>query len=417
MSTFGVGDAPSWIQLVVRESPAGIEAIEHYTENGSVISPAEFSTPGLLAVGAAPWYDVFTIEPYSARGPTPDGRVKPDVVGATCGETALRPLGALGRGFCGTSGSAPHVAGMAALVRQRFPDYSPVQVAEYLKDSTFQFGTGDPNNTWGYGFAYLRPAVPPDAPAITIPITAGPDWLSVTWEPPGDEYDEPVTSYDLRHISSGADEAVESNWTIVADAGTPDSRQHRLTGLTGSTPYGVQVRGVNYWGEGAWSATANGITAPPVVAGPPTGLTAVVSDDETRIELAWTAPASNGGAPITGYRVESSEDGSDPWVEVYTTTDDSTTYTDLGDDEHGPIFGEGALRYYRVSAVNLVGTGPFSEPVPSVDSLIFRYDTNANGTIDRSEVIAAINDYLFGGEGETISRADVIRLITLYLFG
>ena len=52
----------------------------------------------------------------------------------------------------------------------------------------------------------------------------------------------------------------------------------------------------------------------------------------------------------------------------------------------------------------------------SGDPLIARYDANGNGQIDRSEVIKAINDYLFG-EGDPISRADVIRLINLYLFG
>ena len=46
-----------------------------------------------------------------------------------------------------------------------------------------------------------------------------------------------------------------------------------------------------------------------------------------------------------------------------------------------------------------------------------RYDTNPrNGQIDKSEVIKAINDYLFGEVG-IISKADVIRLINLYLFG
>ena len=49
--------------------------------------------------------------------------------------------------------------------------------------------------------------------------------------------------------------------------------------------------------------------------------------------------------------------------------------------------------------------------------LIDRYDTNSNATIEKSEVLAAITDYLFGGAGETISKAEVLRLITLYLFG
>ena len=51
------------------------------------------------------------------------------------------------------------------------------------------------------------------------------------------------------------------------------------------------------------------------------------------------------------------------------------------------------------------------------DPLIDRYDTNSNATIEKSEVLAAITDYLFGGAGETISKAEVLRLITLYLFG
>ena len=52
----------------------------------------------------------------------------------------------------------------------------------------------------------------------------------------------------------------------------------------------------------------------------------------------------------------------------------------------------------------------------SGDPLITRYDADKNGQIDRSEVIKAINDYLFD-EGDPITRAEVIKLINLYLFG
>ena len=408
------GPPPEWVQLIVHTS----QPLTIHTQGGSIGNPAESANPGMLAVGASPWYDVYTIYPSSSQGPTPDGRVKPDLVGAHCGETTLAPLDQYGEGFCGTSQASSHVAGIAALVRQRFSSYSPVQIANYLRYSTFQFGSPDPNNTWGYGFAGLRPALSPDAPVTAIaPIISGPDWLLITWHPPSTGFIEPITSYNLRHIPTGMDETVEANWTIVQDAGTPDPQQYRLTGLNGDTTYGFQVRGVNYWGEGEWSATATGTTVPPVVAGAPTGLTAVMSDDETRIELAWAAPDSNGGSPITGYKIESSGDANDPWAGVFTTDGGSTAYPDLVDDEHGPTFGEGMVRYYRVSAVNLMGAGPFSEPVQSGDPLITRYDADSNDMIDKSEVIAAINDYLFGEEGETISKADVIRLINLYLFG
>ena len=127
------------------------------------------------------------------------------------------------------------------------------------------------------------------------------------------------------------------------------------------------------------------------------------------MDLSWTAPAFTGGAPITGYRVESSPNGTDPWTEVFTTTGDGTNYTDDGTDANGPVFSAGNWPHYRVAAVNRVGTGPFSESrYAGGDPLVNRYDANGNGTIEKGEVIAAINDYLFAG---VISKGDVIRLI------
>ena len=49
-------------------------------------------------------------------------------------------------------------------------------------------------------------------------------------------------------------------------------------------------------------------------------------------------------------------------------------------------------------------------------SLGIPYDDDGDGAIGKSEVIAAINDYLFGGGNGAISKTDVITLINLYLF-
>ena len=68
------------------------------------------------------------------------------------------------------------------------------------------------------------------------------------------------------------------------------------------------------------------------------------------------------------------------------------------------------------SAINSVGTGPPSN-VAVTEGLVDRYDTNNNGTIEKNEVIAAINDYLFGEGDQAISKAEVIKLINDYLFG
>ena len=51
------------------------------------------------------------------------------------------------------------------------------------------------------------------------------------------------------------------------------------------------------------------------------------------------------------------------------------------------------------------------------DGLVDRYDADDSGDIDKTEVLKAINDYLFGEGDEAISKPEVLRLINIYLFG
>ena len=151
---------PRWMQIVVWDGDIG-----ESSRNGSIGNPGESSNPGMLTVGAAHWERTETIEMYSSRGPAPDGRIKPDVVGAACGETAL--LGP-GGAFCGTSQASPHVAGMAALVRQMFPDFTPQDVVEYLVENAQERGSPGLDNTWGAGFSTLpTPSTPTPTPTST----------------------------------------------------------------------------------------------------------------------------------------------------------------------------------------------------------------------------------------------------------
>ena len=95
--------------------------------------------------------------------------------------------------------------------------------------------------------------------------------------------------------------------------------------------------------------------------------------------------------------------------DAYTPTADDVGYylraTVMYADGHGS--GKDAM---ETTTAAVVTTG---------DPLVARYDANGNGEIEKSEVIEAINDYLFGtGDGTLApSKAEVIRLINLYLFG
>ena len=196
------GAAPGWVQVLVWGAAS---ALQHRTPAHSIGNPAESANPGLLAVGAAGRnagsdensfdnpFDTTIIEPFSSQGPTLDNRIKPDIVGADAGQSVTyrserNPSGY----FFGTSQASPHVAGLAALVKQRFPHYSPLQIAQYLKSNAAARGAAGADNTWGHGFALLpasdaptpTPSPPPEPTATSTPEpTATPLPPGVTPEP------------------------------------------------------------------------------------------------------------------------------------------------------------------------------------------------------------------------------------------
>ena len=247
------GPDPDWIQLV---GWRGTRLALNSSGAGSTINPAESANPGMLAVGAAPWGDVNSIEGYSSRGPTPDGRFKPDVVGAACGETATGS-----RPFCGTSQAAPHVAGMAALVRQRFPDYTPAQVVSYLKESAQQrISSPDPNNTWGHGFMILPPvagttvATAPAAPTALTATANGHTQINLSWTAPSDNGGAAISGYLIEVSTNG------STWSDLVVNTRSTSTSYTHSGLTAGNTRHYRVSAINSVGTGPASNVDNATT-------------------------------------------------------------------------------------------------------------------------------------------------------------
>ena len=90
-------------------------------------------------------------------------------------------------------------------------------------------------------------------------------------------------------------------------------------------------------------------TPPPTVPNAPDALTAS-PQGQNQINLSWDAPDDNGGARITGYKIEVSEDEGSTWDDLEDNTRNAdTTYSHMG-------LNLGTTRHYRVSAINRIGT-------------------------------------------------------------
>ena len=132
----------------------------------------------------------------------------------------------------------------------------------------------------------------------------------------------------------------------------PNTRSTRTTyshtGLAPATTRHYRVSAINGIGMGRASSIASA-TTDATVPDAPTGLVATATAP-TQIDLAWVAPAYDGGAPITGYRIEVSETGA-TWTDLQPNTGSaSPTFSHPG-------LLPGSTRFYRVSAINRAGTG------------------------------------------------------------
>ena len=204
----------NWVQLQV---PRGVMEINNPSH--SIGTPAESANPGLLTAGASKWDNNHTIADYSSRGPTADGRIKPDITGASeVHSQALQKL------FGGTSQASPFIAGLAALVKQRAPWFTPAQTALYLKVNASPRGRV-PNNTWGYGFGQLPSPTfdihsPTPTPTITPTPTSTPPPLPTPTTTPTAT---PSPTATLTPPPDPCVEAIESDnsWEGTWDSGCP----------------------------------------------------------------------------------------------------------------------------------------------------------------------------------------------------
>ena len=227
---------------------------------------------------------------------------------------------------------------------------SPITVTGLTDGDSYTF-TVVATNDVGTGAASsasspVTPASVPFSP-YNLSVTAGNASATVTFTSPGTALDggEPITSFtatatDLTNAARGGQTA------------TGPSSPLTVTGLTNGDTYSFTVVATNEVGDSAPSHNTYGVvpSVPATVPGAPTNVT--VSAEDKAAAVYFNAPASDGGATITSYKVAATD----------TTT--SANGGQVGTDGGSPVVVSGLTpgdHYtFTVKAVNSVGAGPAS---------------------------------------------------------
>ncbi len=119
-----------------------------------MIAPADGS--GVISIGAV--FSNGSLIGFSSRGPTYDGRIKPDVVAMGSGVSCVTAgSNDQYRTASGTSLSCPLVAGVAALILQAHPYLTPYQVRDAIRETANNAKM--PNNEFGWGLVNAYEAI------------------------------------------------------------------------------------------------------------------------------------------------------------------------------------------------------------------------------------------------------------------
>ena len=200
-------------------------------------------------------------------------------------------------------------------------------------------------NGAGPGAAAKAVATPlgmPRMPSVPESLTAsaGAGSVFLEWTAPADDGGSPVTGYEYRY-AAGDGVPEDTPWQ---SAGL--SLEWTFAGLTNGQPYVFEVRALNSaWAPGRRRRRCH--AARPKMPSVPESLTATAGDGEVFLE--WTAPADDGGSPVTGYEYRYAAGDGVP---------DGTPWQDAGTELSSDRHGAGERDHLRVRGAGTQPRGP-----------------------------------------------------------
>ncbi|MDE1844535.1 MAG: fibronectin type III domain-containing protein [Thaumarchaeota archaeon] len=209
--------------------------------------------------------------------------------------------------------------------------------------------------------SFAQTATAPDQPTGVTAIAVSPTSINLNWSPPQNNGGSPITGYRIDYRI-----APSSTYSTLATLNNVTTYTH--TSLTTGKTYIYRVYAINAIGTGSPSpevvATPTSSSAPPknIAPNPPQNLVASIYSS-TQINLSWNAPSSNGGPPVTGYKIDYMLDSGVFTTIVANSGSTLTTYSHTG-------LQTGHTYTYRVFSINSVGIGNASNTASAIPTQI-----------------------------------------------
>lgn len=206
----------------------------------------------------------------------------------------------------------------------------------------------------------------PKGPLVVSDVTA--ESVKLKWDKPEDDGGEPIEHYVVERMDTDT-----GRWVPVCTTKLPEAE---VPGLTEGKEYQFRVKAVNAEGESEPLVTETGTIAKNPYSAPDAPSKPDLKDwARDHAIIAWKAPESDGGAPITGYIIEKKDNNTTKWTKALETkTPDCKARI--------PDLVEGLKYQFRIKAVNKAGQSKPSQPS---DTLLAK-DRFAAPKIDRTNL-------------------------------